>query len=99
MDWISLQDTRPKIAEWVLGLCSKGSYWLCFRANGGWYVNTNYGQIYQANSDKELKIQIAYWLPVPKLPEELFMKLFPDEKTNPRRPRQRSRSKERIKNK
>lgn len=85
MEWINVEVIRPEIAEWVLGLCSKGGYWLCFRVNGGWYINTNYGQIYVENLDREKKIDIVYWIPIPKLPKELFDKLFPNEETHPRR--------------
>lgn len=77
MDWINLEDKRPIIVEWVLGLCSKGSTWLCFRANGGWYINTNYGQIFVWNKDRDKQIEIKYWIPIPKLPKELESKLFP----------------------
>jgi hypothetical protein len=85
MEWIDVATIRPEIAEWVLGLCSKGGYWLCFRANGGWYINTNHGQIYVRNAESDKKIEIAYWVPIPKLPQDLFFKLFSDETTNSRR--------------
>ncbi|MFN7611331.1 MAG: hypothetical protein ACK5QX_10420 [bacterium] len=78
MDWIDLDDERPEIAKWVLGLCSKGSYWLCFRANGGWYITTKYGQIFVWNKDREKIIEIKYWISIPKLPKELELKLFPE---------------------
>lgn len=68
MEWISLDTVRPEIAEWVLCVCTKKSYWLGFRANGGWYVNTNYGQLYIANTDTTKAIEIEYWTPLPKLP-------------------------------
>lgn len=76
MEWINLNDERPEIAEWVLGLCSRGSYWLCFRANGGWYINTGNGQIFVWNKNIEKEIEIQYWLPIPKIPKELFDRLF-----------------------
>lgn len=79
MEWNDLDIVRPEIAEWVLGLCSKGSYWLCFRANGGWYINTNYGQIFVQNIERDKKIEIVYWIKIPELPSEIFTKLFPNE--------------------
>ena len=75
--WINLEIERPEIATWVLGLCTKGSLWLCFRANGGWYINSNYGQMFILNADRDKKVEIAYWLPVPEMPDELRNKLFP----------------------
>ncbi|MFN8993995.1 MAG: hypothetical protein ACK5X3_10105 [Pseudomonadota bacterium] len=78
MDWIDLDNERPRTAQWVLGLCSKGSYWLCFRANGGWYITTKYGQIFVWNKDREKSIEIKYWISIPKLPKELELKLFPE---------------------
>lgn len=68
MEWIDVDIIRPEIAEWVLCVCSKKSYWLAFRANGGWYISTNYGQLYVENIDKNKKIEIKYWMPLPKLP-------------------------------
>lgn len=78
MDWINLEVTRPEFATWVLCLCTKGSTWLAFRANGGWYINTNYGQKFIANSDTTKIIELQYWLPIPEIPKELFNKLFPE---------------------
>ena len=77
MDWINLNEERPEIATWVLCLCSKGGTWLAFRANGGWYVNTNNGQLYVYNKTVDREIEMQYWLPIPALPKELFDKLFP----------------------
>ncbi len=77
-EWISLEDQRPKIAEKVLTLCTKGSYWIGFRAIGGWYINTNQGQLYLLNDDRNKPVEIAYWLPIPKPPKEIFDKLFPE---------------------
>jgi len=78
MEWISLEVLRPEVAKWVLCLCTKGGYWLGFRANGGWYINTNYGQKYIANIDTLKQIEVAYWLPIPELPTVLFNNLFPE---------------------
>lgn len=69
MNWIDVEITRPEIAEWVLCVCSKKSYWLAFRANGGWYISTNYGQLYVENIDRNKKIEIKYWMPLPQLPK------------------------------
>lgn len=68
MDWISVETIRPEIAEWVLCVCSKQSYWLAFRVNGGWYVSTNYGQKYIDNNDSVKLIEITHWMSLPKLP-------------------------------
>jgi hypothetical protein len=80
MEWINVNENRPELTTWVLCLCSKGSYWLGFRVNGGWYIDTNYGQKYIGNEDTLKITEIIYWLPLPELPTELFIKLFPDEK-------------------
>jgi hypothetical protein len=95
MTWVNLDIERPEIATWVLGLCSKGSYWLCFRANGGWYITTKTGQIFVWNKDRDKQIEIKYWLPIPELPKELFDKLFPPhEREEARRKKERFRSTE-----
>lgn len=77
-EWISLEIERPEIATWVLGLCTKGSSWKCFRANGGWYINTNHGQMFILNTDRDKKIEIVYWTHIPKMPTELEHKLYPE---------------------
>ncbi len=81
MEWISVDSIRPDVAIKVLCLCTKGSYWIGFRANGGWYINTNYGQFYLRNDDKNKLVEIAYWTPMPEIPKELLIKLFPEPKT------------------
>jgi hypothetical protein len=80
MKWIDIETQQPEIATLCVALCTKGSTWIGFRANGGWYINTNYGQIYVQNDDREKKIEIAYWIPLPSIPDKLFKKLFPNEK-------------------
>lgn len=79
MEWIDLNTERPPIAKWVLCLSTKGGHWLGWRANGAWYVNTNYGQLCLENNDPKRKLEIAYWCPIPDLPKELTDKLFPNE--------------------
>lgn len=76
MEWISIEDHRPEITTWVLTLCSKGSNWLAFRANGGWYINTNYGQIYVSNDDPAKQIEIVYWTTIPEIPKKLSTELY-----------------------
>lgn len=78
MQWNDIREKRPDIATEVLCLCSKGSLWTGFRVNGGWQINTTRGQLFISNYEKDKPIDVAYWLDVPKLPKELFYKLFPE---------------------
>jgi hypothetical protein len=78
MELIPVEIIRPEVATKVLCLCSKGSYWIGFRANGGWYFNTNYGMLYVPNDGTEKRIEIVYWSHLPEIPKELMTKLFPE---------------------